>query len=148
MKCLLRTTKRKIINSFRKDLLHFARIHCISTGKKLQFAGGLPPRQNSKQRIRSKVPSKVSSSLPSIIDPSILDLKWERTQKVTKEIHNQEKEEIVVPGLESQVEPWERRRNLVSVVEDAAYPEKAMDKGTGEITSSRSQWVTAKDTEK
>lgn len=67
---------------------------------------------------------------------------------MTTEIHNQEKEEIVVPGLKPQAEPWERRRNLVSMVEDAAYPEKAMDKGIGEITSSRSQWVTAKDTEK
>lgn len=37
---------------------------------------------------------------------------------------------------------------MESVVEDAAYQEKAMDKVIEEITSRRSQWVIAKGTEK
>lgn len=62
---------------------------------------------------------------------------------MTKEIHNQEMGETVVQGLKSQAEPFERRRNSESVVEDAAYQEKAMGKVIEEITSCRSQWVIA-----
>lgn len=71
---------------------------------KNQIKGAIQGQKLSKNQI--KEPSKVRSSLRGgAIDPSILDLKWGRTQKVTTEIHNQEKEEIVVLCQNPQAEP-------------------------------------------
>lgn len=66
------------------------------------------------------------------IDPAIWDLIHGKSQKETKEIHNQVKEGDGVQGPKSRIGPRKRKRNWGILVVEADTREKAMDKVIGE----------------
>lgn len=93
-------------------------------------------RVHIKTDLRRKHGTDIHNNGVTIIDPSILDLKWGKTPKEIMEINNPERVEVEALDLISLIGPWVKTENWGSVVEETASQVKAMDKVTLGTTGS------------
>lgn len=82
--------------------------------------------------MKNKRGSHIHNPVETAINPSIVDLKWEKTLKEIMEIKCQEKVGLEAPDL---ISPIVKTENWGSV-EETVSQVKTMDKVTVEITSS------------